>query len=93
MLYFCHFIKDDYQYGAPSPSTDLEQVKTWMQDQFSLLISIVNKNTEVVKKNTEAVNNLKSMLQKKKDRKVNQVHVLFIRTKRSIIQLTIGGEW
>ena len=68
-------------------STDLQQVKSWMQDHFSQLMSMI-------KKNTEAINNLRFALQKK-DRKVNKQIVCKSQHKAIItiiIPQVVGGE-
>ena len=55
-----------------------------MQDHLSQL-------TAMIKKNTDAVNNLRLALQKKKDRKVRVLQARYVN--HSVILLTIGSRW
>ena len=62
--------------STPRP-TQLRELKAWMELQFYQMNMAITKNTE-------AVNHLRNLLQKKKSKKVKLLQLLFVRKSKYV---------
>lgn len=66
VIHFCMYIQDlSVRYSSTPKHLKYDELKAWMEGQFSLL-------TSMIAKNTEAIDTLKGLLLRKKNKMVKQ---------------------